>query len=158
MRAREFAAKAHASQKYGDKPYVTHLDRVAELAKEFGRPELVEAAYLHDVLEDTLITRAEMAKEFGEATTKLVEAVTNDDPTAPRKERAKATYPKILAAGEKAIFLKLCDRLANVTAAKKEGNDGLLKMYRGEHEAFKDALYGNVPHLGMWKLLEAALS
>ena len=54
--ARNFAIKAHGHQKYGDSPYVVHLDAVAGTLERFGHAgdtNLIAAAYLHDTLEDT---------------------------------------------------------------------------------------------------------
>ena len=78
MKAREFAEKAHGTQKYGDKPYVTHLDAVATWLRELGRADLENAGYLHDVLEDTKTTRAELETAFDSRTAERVAAVTNE--------------------------------------------------------------------------------
>ncbi|NJK44821.1 MAG: hypothetical protein HC933_11530 [Pleurocapsa sp. SU_196_0] len=58
--ARTLALEAHADQRYGDQPYVVHLERVVSVLEQFGvTPEtssgeaLLCAAWLHDSLEDT---------------------------------------------------------------------------------------------------------
>jgi len=57
--AREFAIQKHGDQKYGDQPYVVHLDHVHEVLSRYY-PGIMQAyrdaAYLHDVLEDTETT------------------------------------------------------------------------------------------------------
>lgn len=156
-RARKFAAEAHGGQTYGEGiPYVTHLDAVHAVAERLKAPEAVKtAAHLHDVLEDTPVTREELATHFGEEVAGLVAAVSNG--TEPnRKERHAATYPRIMAAGPNARLLKLCDRIANVTASKGPGKyaAGKLAMYRKEHEGFKAALKVPGEHEAAWNELE----
>ncbi|MCI5166209.1 MAG: bifunctional (p)ppGpp synthetase/guanosine-3',5'-bis(diphosphate) 3'-pyrophosphohydrolase, partial [Candidatus Electrothrix sp. GM3_4] len=63
-KARRFALKHHGEQKYGEHPYVVHLDAVAELVQQYGELAVV-IAYLHDVVEDTNITLPDIEKEFG---------------------------------------------------------------------------------------------
>lgn len=58
--ARHVAAKFHAGQTYGDKPYTTHLESVAHMVKAMNSEDerLVVIAWLHDILEDTSCTEA----------------------------------------------------------------------------------------------------
>ncbi|MFA6234650.1 MAG: hypothetical protein WC824_10770, partial [Bacteroidota bacterium] len=54
-KAREFAIKAHGDQKYGDQPYVVHLDAVKDLVLGYNCDNLrraTDGAFLHDILED----------------------------------------------------------------------------------------------------------
>ena len=65
-------------------PFHIHPIAVAELVMAHGilTPEVVAAAYLHDVLEDTLISRARiLARRFTERVANLVEELTIDDAT-----------------------------------------------------------------------------
>ncbi len=58
-----FAVKAHGEQrrKYNNEPYVRHLERVAHMVMTYGGTTgMVMAALLHDVLEDTPVTEAEL--------------------------------------------------------------------------------------------------
>ena len=61
--ANTFAIRAHGNQQYGDKPYVVHLDAVAELLTKYGETAQI-IAYLHDVIEDTEITYTDVKNEF----------------------------------------------------------------------------------------------
>lgn len=127
--ARSFAVVAHGDQMYGHSPYVVHLDQVHFNARKFGAVNAVlVAAYLHDVVEDTEVTLTIVNGLFGVEVMRLVAAVT-DEPGRTRMERHTNTYPKTRAAGLDAIFLKLCDRIANVQASI--GTDKM-SMYRGE--------------------------
>ena len=61
-KAREFACKYHGEKRYGEHPYVVHLDAVAEIVQQYGEPAVV-IAYLHDVVEDTEVTIDDLADE-----------------------------------------------------------------------------------------------
>lgn len=77
-KARDFAIKWHGDQMYGDKPYVYHLDQVAENICKCGygswEDEYV-VAYLHDILEDTICQYVEVYKEFGQSVAEAVVAI-----------------------------------------------------------------------------------
>ena len=150
---RDYAIAKHKEQLYGDKPYVYHLDMVHMVSVEHGLPQIVcEAAYLHDVLEDTPVTYDELKEEFNsEELAHLVFCVT-DEKGNNRKERKAATYPKIKS-NTNAIALKLCDRIANVKASLTSENSGLIKMYRKEQPEFEAQLKTVGVHTKLWDAL-----
>jgi (p)ppGpp synthase/HD superfamily hydrolase len=156
-RARRFAVKAHGTQMYGDKPYVAHIDHVVRVLVSFGYSgdHILAAGYLHDVLEDTHVTCEDLAREFPASAVKLVFAVT-DEPGRNRKERKAKTYPKIVAAGDAAVAIKLADRIANVQAAIKAGSRHV-EMYRNEHSAFRAALRRDWELNSMWAYLDGMI-
>lgn len=136
-KAREFAIKKHANQLYGNDPYIVHLDDVYEIYNELY-PNMTSdilgpACYLHDVLEDTDCTFEEIWKEFGWEVAQLVFLVTDESGTN-RHERKQKTYPKIVST-YRSMLLKLFDRIANFSAAKKN-NPKLFEMYQKEHAEF----------------------
>lgn len=58
IKAKVYAKVAHYKQKYGDKPYFNHLNQVYQKVKQYTNDEnILAAALLHDVLEDTKYTR-----------------------------------------------------------------------------------------------------
>src|SRR5262245_65320285 len=83
-RALDFAARKHVHQRRKGElaePYVNHLSDVARLlaeATDGGDIELVLAGLLHDTIEDTDTTMAELTKEFGPEVAGLVSEVTDD--------------------------------------------------------------------------------
>ena len=78
MRAYNFADEMHAGQKrVSGEPYVSHCVAVAGILAEMQvTPTIVIAALLHDTVEDTRATPADIQKEFGDEVAKLVEGVT----------------------------------------------------------------------------------
>lgn len=154
-RARALALRHHGDQRYGDKPYAYHLEQVAAVLTRFslGTPELLAAAWLHDVLEDTGATAADLAAAGIPARViALVEAVT-DEPGATRDERKAKTYPKTAALRD-AVALKLADRIANVEAGKLEGG-GKVAKYAREEPAFHAGLHNPAHGLdALWRHLD----
>ncbi len=145
QKAKVLAIEAHGAQRYGDRPYADHLAAVVGILERFGgsledewtAPILV-AAWLHDALEDTTLSKGVIQDQIGDIVADLVWRVT-DEPGANRKARKNATYPK-LQQNERAVILKLADRIANVEESSRN-NSRLLGMYRKEHPDFVGALY-----------------
>lgn len=151
-KARAFALVAHADQKYGELPYIAHLHAVRTVLLDFGySAPFTLAAWLHDVVEDTPVTRDEVAANFGEEVADLVWAVTGVGET--RSERVHAAYEKIKE-NPPAAVLKLADRIANSEASRDYPKK--LALYRGEHASFKEHL-GTLGDPRMWARLEKAL-
>lgn len=153
-KAKVFAEEAHDGQTYGRFPYTKHLEDVANVLRRYGYgddTELMVAAYLHDIVEDTDITVHEIEDIFGNKIGDIVYAVTNE-PGVNRTERHRKTYPKIKA-NKKAIILKLADRIANATECYKTGSP-MISMYRREYREFKRSLMSLTEHRDMWRELE----
>lgn len=153
---KDFAALAHEGQMYGDKPYLYHLEQVVDVLIRFGftDAELRDAGWLHDTVEDTYVTLAEIEENFGTRVAYLVEGVTNEEGQT-RKERMSKTYPKIKEDPDR-ITLKLADRIANVEHCI-ETNSDLFDMYKSEYPQFRAELYMDGPHQAMWRHLDFLL-
>jgi guanosine-3',5'-bis(diphosphate) 3'-pyrophosphohydrolase len=137
--ARAFAQAAHGDQKYGAEPYVVHLAAVRSVLAEFGfTGDLLVAAWLHDVLEDTRVAFKELMAAFGAEVASLVVAVTGRGGN--RKER-NASIARQLLSQPRAVPLKLADRIANGRSCLKSNNIELLAMYQREYLDFKAELY-----------------
>jgi len=170
--ARDFAIKAHGDQKYGtDKPYVVHLDAVASILREFGYDNqgIQDAAYLHDVLEDTQIKFDELADQFGVHVSRIVKFCTDLPGYPNRRTRKAATYAKMRQQIDEysfdalpewlwdAVRVKLADRLANIRACWENRPD-LWQMYEKERVAFGLALHSPGVCDRMWMEYERLLS
>ena len=159
---RQMAHDLHQSvnQTYaGSLPYGFHLDMVVEGVRNYGylvcvREEdvlpLLFGAYYHDSIEDARLTyndvmrlaRNEMTIEQAMMATEIVYALTNDK-GRPRAERAGEKYYKGIRETPYAPFVKLCDRLANITySCTGEGNKGtrMKEVYKGEMPHFLPAI------------------
>ena len=148
--SQKMAVEFHKGQMYGRKPYNTHLFDVVGVLKRFVEwdtlsQELIDAAWLHDVVEDTETTADYLEHVFGKRVRDLVSAVTNE-PGENRKIRGQLTYPKIRETS-KAILIKLSDRIANVEQCISHDRLGrkpgkLFKMYLKEWPDFQEGLRG----------------
>jgi (p)ppGpp synthase/HD superfamily hydrolase len=158
-RAREFAVVAHGEQKYGSRPYVAHLDEVAEIVLGIDPGETAAAiAYLHDVLEDTSTRPEDIEDQFGVFVRECVELLT-DPAGATRKERKQVLHQRLRGVPEShhlALAVKAADRLANVRNSARD-NPSLLAMYRNEHPAFREAAFRAGLCDALWTEMERTL-
>lgn len=115
------AAGAHESQmrQTGD-PYIVHPIAVARiLASMRMDPETIMGALMHDVLEDTQVTKEDLAKQFGQVVADLVDGVSKLTQISfeSREEAQAENFRKMLLAMTKdirVILIKLADRLHNM--------------------------------------------
>jgi len=120
IRAASFAAHAHRNQrrKGGDKaPYINHPLGVAAYIVEVGfvhEGEVLAAAILHDVVEDTETTLAEIADRFGKRVAGYVSEV-SDDKELPKAERKQLQIDHAPGMTWGAKLIKLADKIYNCT-------------------------------------------
>jgi len=145
IRAAQFACAAHAGQKrkYNGRLYITHPSRIAGRAAtlEDATEKLVVAAYLHDVLEDTNRTAAEIGDRFGSEVVRLVLELTNPSKglDTPRAERKRIDREHLAKASHEAKLLKLLDRIDNL--CELEGAPrGFQRLYANESALLLDAI------------------
>jgi (p)ppGpp synthase/HD superfamily hydrolase len=154
---RKMAHALHQSvnQTYGDElPYGYHLDMVVNGIRDFGHLVLAKeedliplffGGYFHDSIEDARLTyndvlkeaRSLMTEEQALMATEIAYALTNDKGRT-RAERAGEKYYKGIRETPYAPFVKLCDRLANITYSCSGVNADNLHM--------KEVYKGEVPH------------
>lgn len=157
-RAEARARAAHAGQEYGGGDFATeHLARVVATLARCGErdPLLLAAAWLHDVVEDTAVTVAELREEFGEELATLVWRLT-DEAGPTRRDRQTATHAKIRE-DVRAVRVKLADRIANVESAQ-ERRSHLVGMYREEFAQFRRELWRRGEYPELWAALERAVA
>ena len=113
-----FAAERHAGQvRKGDDayPYINHPIAVAGLLLRCGVDDLdtLRAALLHDTIEDTETTPAELAARFGAAVRDLVLEV-SDDKGLGKEERKRLQVEHAPGLSEGARRIKIADKTCNV--------------------------------------------
>jgi len=130
MRAREMARLAHAGQLYGKLPYMYHLDMVANFAQGMGfDEETVIVAYLHDSIEDGVLTYANISREFGSSIA--------DDVRVLSRDKDDVTYTEYINQvnhwGGRAKNVKLSDLICNLRECfsnPSEKNNSLAIKYQ----------------------------
>lgn len=123
--ALRLAKLAHEGQKRdeGD-PYVIHPIRIANTLLydlDIINCEMISAALLHDVVEDTEISIEEIEKQFGIRIAEFVDALTRDKD----KETKKEKFEKTLQKSSEIKILKACDWLDNLRSlpARTDGGE-----------------------------------
>lgn len=117
----KFSNKKHRRQtrKVSGDPYITHPIAVSYLVAAYKRSkvlvDLLCAAILHDVLEDTATTYDELVRHFGPLVASLVQELTDDPVEKHRLGKLEYQKQKLLKLTSYALLLKLCDRLHNVS-------------------------------------------
>jgi len=170
-RCYDFAQKAHdGQQRKSGEAYFTHCVETAKiLAQLHLDTHTICAGLLHDVLEDTGVTRKELQKQFGTNIANLVEGVTKIGQYKPHvasptentattvedrvhRKRQAETYRKLLLATAedmRVILIKLADRLHNMETLKflRSG-----KCQRIAKETLE--IYAPIAHrLGIWRIM-----
>jgi len=120
-RAYRFSASSHdGQQRASGEPYLSHPLQVAGLLVDFKMDvTTVTAGLLHDVLEDTAVTKDDLVREFGQEIAELVDGVTKLGKLAfsSREERQAENFRKMLVAMARdlrVLMIKLADRLHNM--------------------------------------------
>lgn len=119
LKALHFAADKHRSQRRKDadaSPYINHPIAVAEVLCSVGDvsdPVTLAAAILHDTIEDTQTTAAELETHFGHDIRGIVEEVT-DDKSLPASERKRLQIEHAAHHSPRARLVKLADKICNV--------------------------------------------
>ncbi|GLQ96859.1 RelA/SpoT family protein [Dyella mobilis] len=143
VRAYEVGAVAHEGQtRKSGEPYITHPIAVAGILAEMGMDaETIIAAILHDTLEDTSLSRAALAGEFGETVAELVDGVTKLDKMrfSSRQEADAESFRKMLLAMARdlrVILIKLADRLHNMRTLGAKESDSRRRIARETLEIY----------------------
>ncbi len=140
-RAMRLASYAHRDQKYGERPYVTHLaDVVARVKTITQDPEIIAAAWLHDIIEDTQVTYGDVERQFGTNVAKMVWAVTGIGQDRAAK---MANAIEKIAQTPGSELVKSADRLSNASASKEEKKMKLYQRYKDEHKDLSPVLGNN---------------
>lgn len=121
VKAYEFSAVAHMGQfRKSGEAYICHPVSVATILAEMRMDTSgIMAALLHDVIEDTLVSKKELSKQFGTEVAELVDGVTKlskIDSTSYAEAQAKNVQKMFYAMGKdlRVIMVKLADRLHNM--------------------------------------------
>ncbi len=138
-----FAARAHKGQiRRSGEPYLGHPLEVANILADMGLDRTALAAgLLHDVLEDTDVTAAEIKEAFGKDVAALVEGVTKIGRVqgAPPETSQAETLRKIILAMTddlRVIFIKLADRIHNLQTLQHLDEDKQRQIARETIEIY----------------------
>jgi guanosine-3',5'-bis(diphosphate) 3'-pyrophosphohydrolase len=154
-RAFELADKAHSGQfRLSGEPYIEHPLAVAGLLAELRLdPDTLAASILHDTVEDTDVTLADLNRDFNEHVAKLVEGVTKLGKIhVHTREQAQAENIRkmLVAMAEdiRVVLIKLADRLHNMRTVEAHNNERRARISRETLD-----IYAPLAHrLGIWQI------
>lgn len=140
-------------------PYEFHLRMVNQVAQDFKhllddtkdyftgenyisvyvghtnlRTACLTATWGHDLIEDTRVSYNDVKEHLGQEAADIIYAVTNEKGKS-RKERANDKYYEGIRNTKGAVFVKLCDRIANVQYSKMT-KSRMFEMYKKENDNF----------------------
>lgn len=120
-RARELAAMVHRGQerKATGMPYIEHADTVARILSDSGfGDEVVAAGLLHDAVEHTSLSLADVREACGDRVAELVAAMTDRDDIEDWAERKDEHRTRVERAGRDACAIYGADKLSGITEAR----------------------------------------
>lgn len=139
-----FAIHAHEStnHKYsGEYSYSVHLAMVAMFAMKYRHlvdekdfDNVMAGCWFHDTIEDCRFTYNDVKQLTNTTVADIVYALTNEKGKN-RAERGNEKYYKLIRETKYAVFVKLCDRLANAKFSLENGSR-MLEMYAKENDKF----------------------
>lgn len=142
-----FAADKHRDQRRkgkGGSPYINHPIEVAELLVRIGGVSdtaTLQAAILHDTIEDTETTVRELDSTFGAAVRQLVEEV-SDDKSLPKAERKRLQVVHGPALSKAAREIKIADKICNVRDVSTKPPEGWPHERQVEYLAWSERVVG----------------
>jgi guanosine-3',5'-bis(diphosphate) 3'-pyrophosphohydrolase len=119
LKAAKFACDKHSDQRRKDaalSPYINHPIDVAHMLYEIAAvedPEIISAALLHDILEDTDTAAEELESIFGQRVLSIVQEVT-DDKSLPKDVRKRLQIEHAAKLSDAAVLIKMADKISNV--------------------------------------------
>ena len=144
----EYATNSHikVNHKYGEMEYSYHLNMVCNVAEQFiylveekEREHVYCGCWVHDIIEDARETYNDVLQNTNQTIAELAYALTNEKGKN-RRERANDKYYREMHAVPNAVFIKLCDRIANITHSKHKGSR-MFDKYKKENTNFIKKLY-----------------
>lgn len=150
----EFADMAHDGQyRKSGLPYISHPIAVATIIADEMEldPNTIMAAFLHDVVEDTIYTKEDILERFGEDVAHLVAVVTKNKSADKKHSQQIANYRQILSSVQydvRALLIKLADRLHNMRTLESMAPAKQMKI-AGETDYFYAPLANR---LGLYRI------
>jgi (p)ppGpp synthase/HD superfamily hydrolase len=136
----------HVNQTYAGFPYSYHLEMVHLVALQYidlipkqEQNQVLASCWTHDLIEDARATYNDIKKECGYLVAEITFALTNEKGRN-RKERQSDKYYEGIRRTPYAIFVKLCDRIANTRHSVKS-KSSMAEKYKKEYKKFKKELY-----------------
>lgn len=154
MSALRFAAEAHQGQTMSGSnlPYLVHvvavgyevmaiLNSSGEQDRQLHPTRTIQVALLHDTVEDTNATLAQISTRFDPAVARAVDALTKRK-ELPKAERMSDSLTRVLADSPEAAVVKMADRVVNLASIPPKWSAKKARSYLAEGRLIYDRLWG----------------
>ena len=162
--AYDMARLAHSGQLRKDgSPYVTHCIAAADISVDMGLDEdSIIAALLHDVIEDTNLTHADIGRQFGDAVADIVEGVTKltrVQYTSKEDEQMENLRKMLLAMAKdiRVILIKIADRMHNMRTMAYQSPEKQVAKSRETMEIYAPIAHRLGIQRSKWELEDLSL-
>lgn len=162
--AKDYAIRRHREVNHNydaTHNYAFHLTMVADIAKQYlylipeeDRKDVLGGCWCHDIIEDARETYNNVKKATNKVIAEYAFRCTNEKGRT-RPERANDKYYEGIREYKHTTFIKLCDRLANVTFSKQTSSS-MFYVYKEEYDHFSQQLYDG-RFIEMWEELKELL-
>lgn len=137
-------------------PYEFHLRMVMQVAADYNNihygDDFIVACAGHDLIEDARVSYNDCKNVLGAYVADIIYAVTNEKGKN-RSERANDNYYKGIVSTPGAVFVKLCDRIANVQYSKLTKSK-MFDCYSKENKHFISKMASEILYNPMFDYLE----
>ena len=156
QKAMRFAGEKHAHQQVPGTQanYLLHISNVAmevlqahAAEANFDLALAIQAAILHDTIEDTDATFEEVAEHFGERVANSVSSLSKNTSLPDKKEQMLDSLQRLHASEKEAGIVKLADRITNLQSPPKHWSKEKAANYREEAKLILSSLSGKNDYL-----------
>ena len=154
-KAVHYAAKNILEFGHNSKPVLSHSFRVAELLYQLGySKEIVIAATLHDLIEDTSVTYEQLKTDFNERIADLVQAVSFNPQIKDYLEQTNDMFKKCIEYGFDALIIKCSDLIQNIDFIQFVDNNQKRNTLLKKYEIFINISKDIIGQTEVYKLLK----
>lgn len=149
QKAISYAGEKHSNQKVPgtSSNYIVHISNVAmevimahKANPDFDLDLAVQVALLHDTIEDTSATHAELVQEFGQTIADGALALTKDKTLGSKEEKMADSLNRITVLAKEIAIVKLADRITNLQHPPSHWDDNKIAYYLQEAKKIQATL------------------
>jgi len=153
-KAVHYAAKKLLETGHNSKPVLSHSFRVADLLYQLDYSEnIVIAAALHDLIEDTDVTYDQIKEDFGTEIADIVAAVSFDPKIEDYLEQAKKMFEACIEYGKEAVIVKCSDLIQNIDFVQFVDNIEKRTLLIEKYQLFLNMTESIIGNTELYKIL-----